>query len=324
MVRQRLIPAIAEALMDPQARERVTKLIAEFGGAAFQTPRVLEFQVSQALQDLPIEREALVLALKQGHVDQLRRGQGDPAAMVREMAAKGIDENVARWALDTWRSVAHGVRSATLKKGDAYLAYNKTTGMSYRPPTREQFARGGMIVGVLVGVLVGAFWGGVKAISLARPVTKSVATYDGYATYGDDFESEYEYGSPTYQQQRVDLKFTQASMVAWLGWLIAGGLIGAVAGGTSALYLTGGSTKFVGGYSGALVGVIGGLMTGHRLIAIGGYGGSFSDQFAQVLGSVLVGALSGAVLGGFRDLFFNLRSGGLPNPIMRALFRMST
>lgn len=305
--------------MDPQARERITKLISEYGVAAFETPRVLEFQITQALHDLPAERTALVMALKQGHVDKIRRGQGDPLQMAQEMADKGIAFDDARWALDTWRSVAHGVRSQSLKRGDAYLAYNKTTGMSYRPPTREQFARSGIIAGIIAGVLVGAFWGGVKAVSLARPVSRTVASYD----YEHDYETAYvSYGSPTYRRHTVDLKFTDKSIKAWLGWIVAGGIIGAVVGGTSALYLSSGSTKFVGGYSGAVVGSVAGIMTGHRLLSVGGYGGSTSDAFAQVLGGLIVGALIGMILGGFRDLIINLRS-DMPGPLLRTLFRLS-
>ena len=118
------------------------------------------------------------------------------------------------------------------------------------------------------------------------------------------------------------LKFTDRSIIAWLGWIVAGGLIGVVVGGTSALYLTKGSMKLVGGYSGAVVGAVAGLLTGHRLVFLSAYhGASVSDIFAQALMSLLVGAVVGVILGGFRDLIINLRS-DMPNPFFRFLFRM--
>src|SRR5438128_9257621 len=154
--------------MNQQARERVRELINEYGVAAFQTPKVLEFQLGQKLHDLPQERDALLKTLRGGYVDQIRKGNAQLDVMARELNKKtGLDEGEALWALESWRELAHGVRSKTLNRGDAYLAYNKTTGMSYKPPTREEFARAGLFAGIIAGVLVGAFWGGVKAISLA-------------------------------------------------------------------------------------------------------------------------------------------------------------
>ena len=306
--------------MNHQARERMRELVAEYGVATFQTPRMLEFHVSQKLHDLPQERDALLATLKGGYVDRIRKGEVQLDVMAQEVNKKAkLEDGAAIWALETWRELAHGVRSKSLNKGDAYLAYNKTTGMSYRPPTRDQFARAGLIAGIIAGVLVGIFWGGVKAVSLARPVSRTVAVYDHY-----DHQDHYEYyGSPTYQRRTFDLKFTQRSMIAWFGWIVAGGLIGAVAGGTSALYLSQGSMKFVGGYSGAIVGSVAGLMTGHRLIAHASYqGGAPADIFTQLLISLLVGAIVGMVLGGFRDFIINLRS-DMPSPFFRALFRFS-
>jgi hypothetical protein len=315
--------------MNQSARERMRELVNEYGVAAFQTPRVLEFQVSQKLHDLPAERDVLLAALKNGCVDEIRKGNCQLDVMAKDLVdKKKIDPDGALWALETWRELAHGVRSKSLNKGDAYLSYNKTTGMSFRPPTREQFARSGLFAGIIAGLLVGAFWGGVKAVSLGRPVTHSVMLYDqsyshrsyGHQRYDSDY---YTYGSPTYTRRTVDLKFTQESVIAWLGWIAAGSLIGAVAGGTAALYMSKGSMRFVGGYSGAIVGSIAGLMTGHRLITHSLYqGASASDVFTQLLISLGVGAIVGVILGGFRDFIINLRS-DMPSPFFRALFRMS-
>jgi hypothetical protein len=306
--------------MNPQARERIQELITEYGVAAFQTPRVLEFHLAQRLHDLPEERDALLASLKQGYVDQIRQGNCALDEMARELTTKcKLDEAQALWALETWRELAHGVRSKSLNRGDAYLSYNKTTGMSFRPPTRDQFARSGLIAGIIAGVLVGAFWGGVKAVSLGRPVTRTTYVVNQYDQY-DQYSSRYR--SPRYQRQTVDLQFTPESGFAWLGWIVAGALIGSVAGGTSAIYMTQGSMKFVGGYSGAIVGAIAGLMTGHRLVYVNGYrDASASDIFAQAITSLLLGAVVGVILGGFRDLIINLRS-DMPGPFLRALFRL--
>jgi hypothetical protein len=312
--------------MNQQARERMRELITEYGVAAFQTPRVLEFYIAQKLHDLPQERDALLATLKQGCVDDIRKGNCQLDVMARQLTKKvRLEEGEALWALETWRELAHGVRSNSLNRGDAYLSYNKTTGMSYRPPTREQFARAGLLAGIIAGLLVGAFWGGVKAVSLARPVARTVAVYDRYSDYDDDFDGGYvSYGSPTYQRQTFDLRFTERSAIAWVGWLVAGALIGAVAGGTSALYMSQGSMKFVGGYSGAIVGAVAGLMTGHRLITHTMYrGASASDIFAQALISLLIGAIVGVLLGGCRDFFLSLRSGGGAGLFFRTLFRLS-
>jgi hypothetical protein len=307
--------------MNGQARERMRELVTEYGVAAFQTPRMLQFHVTQKLHDLPAERDALLTVLKHGCIDEIRKGNCEFQTMAKELVEKKkMDPDAAMWALETWRDLAHGVRSKSLNKGDAYLSYNKTTGMSFRPPTREQFARQGLIAGIVAGLLVGAFWGGVKAVSLARPMSRQVATY---GRYGHDYDSEYGYGSPTYTRRTYDLKFTEESAIAWLGWLVAGSMIGLVAGGTSALYMTKGSRRFVGGYSGAVVGSIAGLLTGHRLVTHSAYhGAAASDVFTQILISLLLGAVVGMVLGGFRDFIINLRS-DMPSPFFRFLFRLS-
>src|SRR5205085_9176254 len=128
--------------MNGQARERMRELVTEYGVAAFQTPRVLEFQVAAKLKDLPAERDALLTVLKTGRMDDIRRGTVELPVMAKELVEKKkLDHDAAVWALETWRELAHGVRSKSLNKGDAYLSYNKTTGMSFRPPTREQLAR---------------------------------------------------------------------------------------------------------------------------------------------------------------------------------------
>src|SRR5262245_1581547 len=290
--------------MNNLARERMKELITEYGVAAFQTPRVLEFQVTSKLHDLPAERNALLAVLKHGCMDEIRKGNIEIPTLAQQIAEKrklAYDDVV--WGLETWRELAHGVRSKSLNKGDAYLSYNKTTGMSFRPPTRDQFARSGVMAGIIAGLLVGAFWGGVKAVSLARPVSRTVAVYNHNRGAYYDSHDYYDYGgSPTYTRRTVDLKFTQESAIAWLGWIVAGALIGMVAGGTAALFLSKGSMRFVGGYSGAVVGSIAGLMTGHRLVFHSSYhGASGQDIFTQLLISLLIGAVVGVVLGGFRD-----------------------
>src|ERR1051326_4767428 len=269
--------------MNPQARERLRKISTKVGVEIFQTPRVLEFEVAQALRDLPAERDALIAALKQDCIEPLRTNPGQLDALIGELTKKTkLEQADAVWALESWRDLIPGVRSKTLDTGDAYLAHEKTKGMSYRPPTREQFARSGLIAGVLAGVLVGAFWGGVKAISLGRPISRTVDAY----SYNRFDRMQLGSRSPMYQRTRVDLEFTGPSIIAWLGWIVAGGLIGTVAGGTAALYLSRGSMRFVGGYSGAVVGAIAGLMTGHRLVHVAPLHGSTSDMFAQALASI--------------------------------------
>src|SRR5262249_52433363 len=125
--------------MNSQARERMRELVTEYGVAAFQTPRVLEFQVATKLHDLPAERDALLAVLKHGCIDDIRRGTCEFPTLAKQVSEKRkIDYDAAVWGLETWRELAHGVRSKSLNKGDAYLSYNKTTGMSFRPPTREQ------------------------------------------------------------------------------------------------------------------------------------------------------------------------------------------
>ncbi len=291
--------------MNNQARDRLRELIAQYGTAAFQTPHVLQFQVGQALQDMPDERNALVAALKLGFVDQIR---AEPAALERlagEFKAKSeLSESQATWALESWRELVFGVRSKSLDRGDAYFAHEKTKGISYRPPTREQFGRAGLIAGILAGLLVGAFWGGVKAVSLGKPIHRSY----GSSAYGDHESLNYAYNGGRYYGHRTDLQFTNKGIVAWLGWIVAGGLIGSVVGGTSALYLSHGSMKFVGGYSGAVVGAVAGLANGHWIIQMApAHTGAFSDILAQALAVLIAGVVSGILLGGFRDLIRGLR-----------------
>src|SRR5262245_20691958 len=113
--------------MNAQARDRMRELITEYGVAAFQTPRVLEFQVASKLHDLPAERDALLAVLKSGRMDDIRRGTVELPVLAKELVEKKkIDYDAAAWAVDTWRELAHGVRSKSLNKGDAYLSYNKT------------------------------------------------------------------------------------------------------------------------------------------------------------------------------------------------------
>jgi hypothetical protein len=319
----RVVPFVTPgAPMNPIARDRLRELITASGVEVFQTPRVLEVQVSQALHDLPAERDALVQALRHGFVESIRKEPTEIARLAGEMKTRtGMTEADTGWALESWRELMHGVRSKSLNRADAYLAHEKTRGMSFRPPTRDQFGRSGIIAGILAGLLVGAFWGGVKAVSLGRTIHRAY-TVDSYRGY-NSMQVAYRGGNPQYQRYTLDLEFTEKGIVAWLGWIVAGALIGSVAGGTSALYLSHGSMKFVGGYSGAIVGAVAGLANGQRLIHIGPvHGASFSDIFAQALASVLVGVLVGVILGGFRDLFLNFRS-DMPNPIFRTLFRFN-
>ncbi len=317
--------------MNSQARQRLRDLIASTGNGILETPRVLSFQVGQILNDLPAERDALLEALNKGFVQKLRGGHVALDGMAAELSqATKLTPEVARWALESWAEVAGGVRSKTLDAADQFSPWAKTKGLSYRPPTKEQFARSGLIAGIIAGLLVGLFWGGVKALSLAKPIHQhgSSRNYDycDNSAYDED-DSDYTRDRPTYlysSRHNIDHKFTQKSIIAWLGWIVAGGLIGCVIGGTSALYLDGGSMRFVGGFSGAAVGALAGLMNGHRLVMIGSaHAQSVSDRFAQALAGIVVGAVIGVILGGFRDLIVNLRSDS-PTPLLRILFRLNT
>ena len=318
-----------EATMNSQARERLRDLIAESSNGLLDTPRVLAFQVSQKLVDLPGERDALLAALNKGFVQKLRAGHAALDELAAEMSrATKLNQEDARWALESWAEVAGGVRSKSLDAADLYSPWAKTKNLSYRPPTAEQFARSGLIAGIIAGVLVGAFWGGVKALSLAKPIrgyAYSGYQYGGDFDDGDDYENSYSSSRGYYSsRQTIDYKFTKQSIVAWLGWIISGGLIGCVVGGTSALYLSGGNMRFVGGYSGAVVGALAGLMNGHRLITVGATrAASMSDMFAQAIAGILIGVAIGVILGGFRDLIVNLRS-DMPAPWLRILLRMNT
>ena len=315
--------------MNAQARDRLREMIANNGTAALDTPRVLAFQIGQALGDLPEEREALLAALNQGFVKRLRGGGRIPLdALADEMGQKSkITPEQARWALDSWLEVVNGVRSKTLDKADDFSPWAKTKGLSYRPPTAEQFARSGLIAGIIAGLLVGLFWGGVKALSLAKPI-HHVSAYDyGYSgDHDDDFEYSSRRSSYAHVRSRraMDYEFTSKSLIAWAGWIVAGGLIGCVIGGTSAVYLSGGNMRFVGGYSGAAVGAMAGLANGHRLFTIGGGpSGSLSDAVAQAIAGILAGALAGVILGGCRDLIVNHRSGMASN-FFRMVLRLES
>ena len=74
--------------MNSQARERMREHISEYCVAAFQTPRVLEFQVATKLQDLPAERDALLAVLKSGRMDDIRRGTVELPALAKELVDK--------------------------------------------------------------------------------------------------------------------------------------------------------------------------------------------------------------------------------------------
>lgn len=317
--------------MNSQARDRIRELISNSGNAVLDTPRVLAFQVGQALRDMPAERDALLAALNQGFVQKLRGGHVALDGLAEEMSrATKLNHEDARWALATWAEVAGGVRSKTRDAADQFSPWAKTKNLSYRPPTAEQFARSGLIAGVIAGLLVGLFWGGVKALSLAKPIhgySSAQSEYVGDYEDAGDYDDSYQYQSRHNffsSRHTIDYKFTKQSIVAWLGWIVSGALIGCVVGGTSALYLTGGNMRFVGGYSGAVVGALAGLMNGHRLVTIGpAQPAMLSDVFAQAIAGILIGAVIGVILGGFRDLIVNLRS-DMPSPLLRLLFRLNT
>jgi hypothetical protein len=313
--------------MNSQARDKLRDLIASTGNAALDTPRVLAFQLGQTLAEMPAERDVLLAALNKGFIEKLRGKHVGLDGLAEEMSrTTNLKQEDARWALESWAEVVGGVRSKTLDKADDFSPWAKTKGLSYRPPTAEQFARSGLIAGIIAGVLVGALWGGVKALSLARPIHgyahSRTYNYPQSSNSFDEFDHSYSSGSYYGSRQTIDYKFTRPSIIAWLGWIVAGGLIGCVVGGTSALYLSGGNMRWVGGYSGAAVGALAGLMNGHRLISMGSaQNPSLTDTFADATVGLLIGALAGVILGGFRDLIVNFRS-DMPSPIFRIFLGM--
>jgi hypothetical protein len=306
--------------MNSQARDKLRDLIASTSNAAFDTPRVLAFQVSQKLSEMPAERDALLAALNKGFVQKMRGKHVGLDGLAEELSrATELTQQDARWALESWAEVVGGVRSKTLDAADNFSPWAKTKGLSYRPPTAEQFARSGIIAGIIAGLLVGAFWGGVKAVSLARPIHGYAYShsYNYPSSSYDEYDQYYSNSSYYGSSRTIDYKFTQKSIIAWLGWIVAGALIGCVVGGTSALYLSGGNMRWVGGYSGAAVGALAGLMNGGRLVAMGSIQNpSLSDKLAEAVTGIVIGVVLGVILGGFRDLIVNFRS-DTPSPLFR-------
>src|SRR5262245_8156527 len=134
--------------MNSQAREKLSELIAATGNAILDTPRVLAFQVSQNLSDLPAERDAILAALNKGFVQKMRGKHVGLDGLAAELSqATNLNQEDARWALESWAEVVGGVRSKTLNTADNFSPWAKTKGLSYRPPTAEQFARSGIFAG---------------------------------------------------------------------------------------------------------------------------------------------------------------------------------
>jgi hypothetical protein len=148
--------------MNDLARERLGELMSSYGVGLCNTPRMCEILIRQKCPEFPDEVEVLAQAVHCGAVQRLikmPRAQdwdGFSGGLVGEMVQSGIQEERARWAVDSWALALGKHPSAAPAPAPPPVNWDNITDPSHP-------GAGGMERGAFYHPMLGAVWGGMGA-----------------------------------------------------------------------------------------------------------------------------------------------------------------